>query len=146
MKQQQWHDRLWLARHIFFLVLPPLLHTLPSSPLQSSPLAALPQLTGLLEMANTRIHLLKYVRGASSRASTLRTNSNDWWRKEHLEGLWAREDAGVKEVAEKLGLDYGGEEKGHDGSKESLGKLRANARTGVQALKLGFIPSEHLNS
>ena len=47
----------------------------------------------------------------------------------------------MKEVAEKLGLGYGGE----DESSEKLGKLRENARNAAQALKTGFMPSEHLN-
>jgi hypothetical protein len=59
--------------------------------------------------------------------------------------MWAREDEGVKEVAGRLDLSYAGGERRRDGTSESVGKLRANVRTAVQALTLGFVPSEHIN-
>ncbi|KAJ7089191.1 hypothetical protein B0H15DRAFT_839823 [Mycena belliarum] len=133
-----WHDNLYLARRILFLVLPPLVHILP----QSASAAALinPTLTAIraAEQTALRIQLLRLMRGAVMRVPDLRARAVAWWSEEARQGTWAREDAAVRELARNLGngFDEGSDEK-------AAGPLWTTAHNSVAALKGGFTPSEY---
>lgn len=128
----QWHDTLWQARQILFLVLPPIIHLLPASNPAPSPLSSLPYLTRLADQTLARIQLLEYTRGASLREPELRAAAEAWWERERTEGSWGSSDAQVREIAEKLGLGV-----------EERGALRSRAHVAAEALKGGFKPSEY---
>ncbi|KAJ7249468.1 hypothetical protein C8J57DRAFT_1136754, partial [Mycena rebaudengoi] len=101
-----WHDRLYLARQLLFLVLPPLVHMLPAR--QSAAAALNPTIAAMrtAEMALARLQLLRIARGAVMRVPGLRSRAAAWWDAEAREGAWVREDEGVQELARKLGTGY----------------------------------------
>jgi len=142
-----WHDVLWTYRHILFLILPILLRNLPSSPPASnSAMASLPATLGLFEQSLTRIHLLKFTRGAIMRDPKFRDTAGGWWDQQRKEGEWGREDVSVQRMAERAGLGYTDQtEIGNSGITERA-KLKSSAKLTVAALKNAFNPTSGLNS
>lgn len=139
----QWHDILWMYRHIFFLILPIILRILPSAPPSNSRTASIPATLDLLEKCLTRVHLLKFVRGSIMRDAGLRASAGDWWEQERKEGEWVRKDEGVQRMAERLGFGYrdGTGTQNDGGGIVGEGKLKRNAKVAVEALKSGFQPA-----
>lgn len=99
----QWHDNLWLLRHLFFLFLPLLLHLLPRAAPPQSPVPLLA--TAHLELRQTkdRLSTVRFVHAATQREPTLRAAAAGWWDRQRVEGEWARADEHVRHAAEKLG-------------------------------------------
>ena len=91
----------------------------------------------MLEHASTRLAALRYTRGAVMREPRLRAAAGAWWAREREEGQWAREDEGVRRVAERLGKGFAdGEEDG------ASGKLRTFAQGAVARFKAGLVGAE----
>jgi len=132
------HDTIWTLRQLLFLILPLILHSLPSIPPPQDPFTTITSAQMALQTTSNRIMSLKWIRGAIMRDPTLRAHANQWWDKQKDEGDWVREDDNVQRIAEKL--DYGFGEASSDGTQE--GKLRANAKLGVNALVHGLHPSK----
>lgn len=134
--QGQWHDNLWAARQLAFLLTPLLTHIfLPRTPQHTTDPAA-PALA-VLEHASTRLAALRYTRGAVMREPRLRAAAGAWWAREREEGAWAREDEGVRRVAERLGKGF---VEGEDGAAE--GRLRTFARAVVERFRAGLVGVE----
>jgi hypothetical protein len=72
------------------------------------------------------------------RDQKLREKSSHWWENARREGEWVRGDERVSTMADKLGVGTWeeGEQRGvaREAENPSTGKLRANARTFVQAM------------
>lgn len=135
----QWHDNLWLLRQLLFLFLPILTHFLPPS--RSETMLAVPALAsarGALEQSVARLASLRYAHGAVMRDPTLRAAAGNWWERQRKEGVWAREDENVRQVAERLGRGFDEADPG-EGRRE--GKLRTFARMAVERLKAGLAPT-----
>ncbi|KAG7447007.1 uncharacterized protein BT62DRAFT_97226 [Guyanagaster necrorhizus] len=133
-----WHDNLLLLRRIVFLLLPVIIHlALPPSP-PSSPTQTRTATT--LQGLVTKLHLLKYTRGAIARTPSLRAASQEWWSREHDEGEWVRNDRATQDMAEKLGLGFNEAEAEED---KEEGKLRTSAKAAVKGLMNGFVPSDY---
>ena len=105
----------------------------------------------------TRLHLLKYTRGATMRVPALRARVESWWETERREGAWVREDKDVRRVAERIGLGfdegYHGDGEGGGGAADGgasvpvgKGKLRAATKMAVRVLMGGFVPSQYWTS
>ncbi|EKM56507.1 uncharacterized protein PHACADRAFT_53071, partial [Phanerochaete carnosa HHB-10118-sp] len=90
-----WHDVLYVARHILFLVLSILLYALPATlvPPPLSPL--LMEMRANVDSLARRVTLLKYLGPAILRDENLREASANWWTKQKTVGKWVREDEGV---------------------------------------------------
>ncbi|KAI0944992.1 hypothetical protein AcV7_001643 [Taiwanofungus camphoratus] len=134
-----WHDNLWLLRQLLFLFLPILTHFLPPS--RSETMLAVPALAsarGALEQSVARLASLRYAHGAVMRDPTLRAAAGNWWERQRKEGVWAREDENVRQVAERLGRGFDEADPG-EGRRE--GKLRTFARMAVERLKAGLAPT-----
>ncbi|KAJ7154650.1 hypothetical protein C8R46DRAFT_1356673 [Mycena filopes] len=132
-----WHDNLYTARRLFFLVLPLFVHMLPAS---ASAAATNPTLATVrvTEQALARVQLLHMLRGATMRVPLLRERAAAWWSAEAQEGAWVREDAGVQELARKLNLGFD-----DNGDDPAASQLRTQARNHVGVLKGSFAPSEY---
>ncbi|KDQ59991.1 hypothetical protein JAAARDRAFT_32355 [Jaapia argillacea MUCL 33604] len=139
-----WHDTMWLIRHLLFLALPPVIHVfLPANPPTPPPLATLSTVASSLDQTFLRLHLLRYLQGASLRVPEFRDRKEAFWETQRQEGTWGREDENVRRIADRLGLGY--DERGVDGEGEGVGtstsgegRLRTNARVAVEGLKNGL--------
>ncbi|KAK0442109.1 hypothetical protein EV421DRAFT_594387 [Armillaria borealis] len=131
-----WHDNLLLLRRILFLLLPLIIHLAlkPSPPSNTTQTRAAMTLQGLI----SKLHLLKYTRGAIARTPSLQAASQEWWSREHDEGEWARNDKATQDMAGKLGLGFNEAEEGKE-----EGKLRTSAKAAVKGLMSGFVPSDY---
>ncbi|TFK49295.1 hypothetical protein OE88DRAFT_1662754 [Heliocybe sulcata] len=127
-----WHDRFWTIRHLIFLVLPAVLHILPSQTPSPSPLASLQTVNTATEQSILGLRLFSATHAAMMRVPQTREAQLDHFEKERREGQWGREDPDVQRRAEVLGLGYA-EEPG-----EAEGRLRTSARAAVQALQTSF--------
>jgi hypothetical protein len=87
-------------------------------------------LSPALERTLTKMHLLKYVRGAVMRDPELRERTAEWWAVEKVRGEALREDEDVKDAAERAGWGFD----------ESEGKLRVSAQMAVRRLLGSFMP------
>ncbi|KAK0482419.1 hypothetical protein IW261DRAFT_1396550 [Armillaria novae-zelandiae] len=132
----QWHDNLLFLRKTLFLLLPLIIHLVlkPSPSSHPTQTRAAMTLQGLI----SKLHLLKYTRGAIARTPSLQSASQEWWSREHDEGEWVRNDKATQDMAGKLGLGFNEAE----GSKEE-GKLRTSAKAAVKGLMSGFVPSDY---
>ncbi|KAF4563700.1 hypothetical protein AB1N83_010192 [Pleurotus pulmonarius] len=131
-----WHDVLYVARQALFIVLPLGIHLLRGTPeSESNPFVMLPQTISVMERGLSRLHLVKYARGAVMRVPQLRENAVAWWKEEQLEGDWVRGDENVRRISEREGFGFGpfSNEGGNDG-KEGEGKLRTSAQMAVDGL------------
>lgn len=128
-----WHDTLWALRQLIFLLTPLLTHFLfPSTPRGlADPAAPANAASIALEQASTRLATLRYTRGAVMRDPRTRAAAGDWWDRQRVEGEWAREDEGVRRVAERLGKGFA-----EEGEKE--GRIRTLAREAVARLRAGL--------
>ncbi|KAI0765416.1 hypothetical protein C8Q74DRAFT_1288215 [Fomes fomentarius] len=113
-----WHDTCWTIRHLFFLILPLLIHFLARSPPSQSPIPLLGAANVGLAQTKQRLSTARFVHAAMQRNPALRTASAQWWDRQRVEGEWARADEHVRHAAEKLGK---GIEQGVDGP---AGRLR----------------------
>ncbi|KAJ7034501.1 hypothetical protein C8F04DRAFT_1001701 [Mycena alexandri] len=130
-----WHDRLYTARHVLFLILPLVVHMLPAS--ASAAGLVNPTMIAMHTADQTlkRVQLLRLMRGAVMRVPHLRERAAAWWTEEAQEGEWVREDADVQELARKLKVGY-------EENDDAANPGRVNVRNNVTALKTGFTPSE----
>ncbi|KAJ3477839.1 hypothetical protein NLI96_g10187 [Meripilus lineatus] len=99
------HDTLWTLRHIFFLLLPLLIHTRPPTPPIDTTFSLI-QTHETLKTHLTRLTSLKYMRGALMRDPQLRASAAQWWDNQRINGAWVREDLGIQKLADKLGYGY----------------------------------------
>ncbi|GBE89129.1 hypothetical protein SCP_1501340 [Sparassis crispa] len=130
-----WHDNLWLIRQLLFLSLPVLTHNLAPTPATPPPIAGLAAARGVLEQTVNRLASLHYTHGAVMRDPALRAAAEEWWKRQRVEGEWARNDESVRHIAERLGRGFG---EAHEGVQE--GRLRVAARGAVVGLKAGLVP------
>jgi len=156
----QWHDALLLGRRILFLVLPIMVHfvlnpsslhistTTLSKPIQPGDTAqASPESLALstLQALVLKLQLLRLTRGAITRNPKLRAAAENYWTAERQEGEWVRNDEDVQRIARSMGLgfDEASKEDTDDqlSSTSSDGPLLKNAKTAVQNLLAGFLPS-----
>ncbi|KAI9061624.1 hypothetical protein FKP32DRAFT_1575796 [Trametes sanguinea] len=105
-----WHDNLWLIRHLFFLVLPVLIHNLPRAPPTMDPAILLTAARTQLEQVQPQLVNARFVYAAAQRQPALRAASAEWWERQRVEGEWARADEHVRRTAEKLGRGVDGPE------------------------------------
>lgn len=151
----QLHDTLWTLRHLFFLLLPLVVHSTPPSQ-PPDPTNSLIATHAKLQTTLTRLTSLKYMRGALMRDPHLRASATQWWDNQRISGGWVREEPSVQKLADKFGYGYGngngnGNEGDHGGTGANTvareeGKLRTNARLAVNALRSGMLaPSEPVN-
>ncbi|KAJ7753787.1 hypothetical protein B0H16DRAFT_1222469, partial [Mycena metata] len=100
-----WHDRLFTARRLLFLILPLVVHMLPGS---AAAAFGTPTIAAMRAAEQTlkRVQLLRFVRGAVMRVPHLRERAATWWTEEAQEGEWVREDPDVQELARKLKFGY----------------------------------------
>ncbi|KIJ63038.1 hypothetical protein HYDPIDRAFT_93251 [Hydnomerulius pinastri MD-312] len=130
-----WHDNLFLARHVLFLVLPVLTQTLPAIYAPGPPSMALAPALAILERTIARAHLLKYTRQAIMRRPETRELAGQYWAKEAAEGEAGRGDPAVQKTAEKLGFGFTkNEETGTEG------KLGESVKMAVESLRPLFAP------
>lgn len=97
----QWHDILYIARHIVFLALPIILYLLPAS----IPVPLMPQLLQTritVESLQRRVALMKIMHPSIMRDEKLHEASHSWWTKQKTIGKWLREDDEVRRVTGKL--------------------------------------------
>ncbi|KZT24148.1 hypothetical protein NEOLEDRAFT_1094760 [Neolentinus lepideus HHB14362 ss-1] len=127
-----WHDRFWTIRHLIFLVLPVILHILPSRPPIPSPLVSLQSVNNAVEQSILGLRLFSATHAAMMRVPETRAAQSEHFANERREGQWGREDTDVQRRAEVLGLGYA------EGHGEGEGRLRASARAAVQALQNNF--------
>lgn len=128
----QWHDVLYVARQALFIVLPLGIHLLRGTPeSESNPFMMLPQTITAMERGLSRLHLIKYARGAVMRVPKLRESAEAWWKEEKQEGEYVRGDENVRRIAEREGFGFGPfSEEG----KEGEGKLRTSAQMAIDGL------------
>ncbi|KZT00665.1 uncharacterized protein LAESUDRAFT_732080 [Laetiporus sulphureus 93-53] len=126
-----WHDNFWAIRHLLFLLLPLLTHSLPGARPRPAPLA---EARTTLEQTMARLAVLRYTHGAVMRDPVLRAAASEWWERQRVEGEWARADEGVRRVADRLGRSFA--EAGAGGSGE--GRLKVMAREVVARLVAGM--------
>lgn len=128
----QWNDMLEIARTVVFVAVPIIIDCiLPVRASTSPPHPAEP----ILQSLNTRLHALKYYRGAIMRSPTLNGNARAWWNRQRKEGEWIREDGRVQAIARGIGIPYEGPEP----------KLRATAQAVAgEFVRLGIPPSANI--
>ncbi|KAG8830126.1 hypothetical protein FRC17_005378 [Serendipita sp. 399] len=127
-----WHDRLYTARQIIFLLVPTIAHNLPASPTKPiSPLFLLSRTAIDLSVTKSKTETLDLTHSGAMRDPELRHNVETWWAHQRQEADWAKEDSRLEEEAEriKLGIRSGDAETG-----EEDGDLRARIRRAVQEL------------
>ncbi|KAF9494814.1 hypothetical protein BDN71DRAFT_1448390 [Pleurotus eryngii] len=132
-----WHDALYIARQALFVVLPLGIHLLRGIPeSESNPFMVLPQTITAMERGLSRLHLIKYIRGAVMRVPELRESAEAWWKVEKQEGEWVRGDENVRQIAEREGFGFGpfSDEEGSNNRKEREGKLRTSAQMALDGL------------
>jgi hypothetical protein len=88
-------------------------------------------LSPALERTLTKMHLLKYVRGAAMRDPELRQRTAEWWTLERVRGEALRADEDVRDAAKRAEWTFD----------EPEGQLRASAQTAVRRLLASFIPA-----
>ncbi|KAF8133300.1 hypothetical protein EV363DRAFT_1325861 [Boletus edulis] len=134
-----WHDNLFLARNILFLVLPAFIQMLPAIYPPPPASVALAAVLGRLERTLPRAQLLRYFRPAILRHPHTRERAVEFWTKDAADGAAARSNPNVQMTASKLGFGFASPvSSGDNGGQESL--LRVNARMAVQSLKPLFMP------
>ncbi|KAG8214853.1 hypothetical protein J3R82DRAFT_10018 [Butyriboletus roseoflavus] len=134
-----WHDNLFLARNVLFLMLPVFIQILPVIYPPPPASVALAPALGHLERILPRAHLLKCFRQAVLRHPYTREQAVKFWANDAAEGATARSDPNVQMTASKLGLGFATPA----GSGDKIGQesvLRANARLAIQSLKPLFMP------
>jgi hypothetical protein len=137
----QWHDMLFVLRHLLFILLPCIIHlVLPAQPRPLSAARLVRNLPGTLEHMLSKMHLLKYVRGAVMRDPTLRERSASWWALERARGEALRTDEDVRNVARRVGLGF--DEVREDSVDREGAVLRVSARVAVRGLLRSFSPEQ----
>lgn len=131
----QWHDNLWMIRHLLFLALPIAIHALPQSPPPPNPMPHLALARATLQNTSQQLASARFVHAAAERQPALRAASAEWWERQRVEGEWARTDEHVRRAAEKLGK---GMQEGVDGP---AGKLSRVAKDAVRQMfeSLGLV-------
>ncbi|KAF8067757.1 hypothetical protein FPV67DRAFT_1415762 [Lyophyllum atratum] len=155
-----WHDVLLYIRHTIFIILPLLIHFVPSFriPFISGPTPApnVDTTALLMQTHQTMAHLLpvlhfvKYAHAATMRVPELRERASAWWEEEARVGAWIRGDGeqrdgeqssstSVRGVARGLGVSF---DEAGEGVEE--GKLRASAKIMTKVLINDSLkPSDH---
>ncbi|KAH9887299.1 hypothetical protein C8Q73DRAFT_259728 [Cubamyces lactineus] len=123
-----WHDNLWLIRHLFFLVLPILVHSLPRAAPKQDPIPLLAAARMQLQQTQPQLMNARFVHAAIEREPTLRAAAAEWWERQHVEGAWAREDEHVRRAAEKLGRGI------QDGTDGPPGRLYEKTKTAMSMI------------
>lgn len=130
----QWHDAVYIARHIFFLMLPILLYFLPASPTPPPLTPLLIQMRSNVDMLARRVTLLKYLEPAILRDERLREAATGWWGKQKTIGKWVREDEGVWRTARR---DSGMK----DGDEQLKEKVRSTVNEMLKAKGPAVMPT-----
>ncbi|KAF8553671.1 hypothetical protein OG21DRAFT_1413910 [Imleria badia] len=134
-----WHDNLFLARNILFVVLPVVIQILPAIYPPPPASAALAPVLGRLERTLPRAQLLRYFRQAVLRHPYTRERAVEFWTNDAADGAAARGNPNVQTTASKLGFGFASPAGSGDmDGQESV--LRVNARMAVQSLKPLFMP------
>ncbi|KAI0777343.1 hypothetical protein BD413DRAFT_609721 [Trametes elegans] len=123
-----WHDNLWLARHLLFLLLPVLIHALPLSPPRPNPGPLLSAARGTLEHTHAQLLGARFAHAAAARQPALRAAAGEWWERQRAEGAWAREDPHVQRAAERLGRGF------REGAEGDAGKLSRRAKDALRQM------------
>ncbi|KIO20979.1 hypothetical protein M407DRAFT_80929 [Tulasnella calospora MUT 4182] len=122
---EMWHDNIWYLRHLFFFVLPLVLHFLPYSNTSQSPFSLLHPVAIHLDRIHARLSLYSLVHSAAQRNPGLRNNAGEYWKTMEKESTLGRESRDVKREAERLGLGFEAKE---NGKPEGRWKVREEAR------------------
>ncbi|KAI9464367.1 hypothetical protein HD554DRAFT_1267102 [Boletus coccyginus] len=134
-----WHDNLFLARNILFLMLPIFVQTLPAIYPPPPPSVALAPVLGRLERTLARAQLLRYFHQAFLRHPYTRERAVEFWANDAADGIAARSNSNVQTTASKLGFGFAPlTGSGDKDGQESV--LRVNARMAIQSLKPLFVP------
>lgn len=127
-----WHDRLFLARQVIFLIVPTIAHNLPASPARSiSPFFLLSRTVMELDTTESKARTLDMTRGAAMRNPKLRQNVDRWWGAQQQESEWARAEVKLEEEAEKVGLEIS---QRNPETGEQEGRLLVKIKTAVREL------------
>lgn len=142
-----WHDILFTIRRALFIILPILIHFIPT-PTFRIPFVHNPtdhtgsSLETAALLVNTQrslshllpsLHLLKYAQAATMRVPSLRRRAGRWWEEEARVGSLIRDDdhgaGSVRDVARALDLSFDDASGGRE-----EGKTLLNARMAVRGL------------
>ncbi|KAF9030087.1 hypothetical protein BDZ89DRAFT_949992 [Hymenopellis radicata] len=126
-----WSDMLEIFRALLFIVLPLIIDFLPPRAPSAAPHPAEHAMQALI----TRLHALKYYRGAIMRTPSLNNAASAWWARERQEGEWIRSDQRVQDVARGVGLPFEGDDP----------RLRTNARAIVREFVAAGLPAPGQN-
>ncbi|GJE86477.1 hypothetical protein PsYK624_025570 [Phanerochaete sordida] len=128
-----WHDVLYVARHVLFLVLPVLLYLLPASAVPPPLTPLVLQMRASVDMLARRVTLLKYLQPAVMRDERLRAAATSWWGEQKTVGQWVTEDEGVWRAARR---DSGAK----NGDEQLKEQVRIRVKDMLRATGPGIIP------
>ncbi|KAJ2956827.1 hypothetical protein NUW54_g14640 [Trametes sanguinea] len=121
-----WHDNLWLIRHLFFLVLPVLIHNLPRAPPTMDPAILLTAARTQLEQVQPQLVNARFVYAAAQRQPALRAASAEWWERQRVEGEWER---GVEVALARV--EHSAREQRAPGVRAEQGELASRQGTSI---------------
>lgn len=128
----QWHDRLYIARQVIFLIVPTIAHNLAASPTKPiSPLFLLSRTVSELGVTESKAQTLDLTHSAVMRNPALRGNADLWWDWQRREAEWAKSDAELAEEAERIDLGF---TPGNPETGEEEGRLFGKVRNAVREL------------
>lgn len=127
-----WHDLCWTLRHLFFLLLPAVIHFAPTQkPVSAaSAVRSVPLSLQTLERALQKTHTMRLMHASVMRNPSLSESALGWWNRGRRVGAGVRADVNLRRMAERIKMGFG-----HEGG----GELRKEAQETAEGIRKSII-------